>query len=109
MNKISLTLTIVLGLMFVILSSPSFRGGSSLKELTTEPLFRVAVLAVILYVTTQAFGIGLLLTLVFLVCVVIDGAPLEGYMNYGKPVADCDNYADQTPEYPQGAFYPLSA
>ena len=108
MNKISLTLTIILGLMFVILSSPTFRGGYSLKELTTEPLFRVAVLSVILYVTTQAFGMGLLLTLAFLICLVIDGAPLEGYMNYGKPVADCDNYIDQSPQYPQGAFYPLS-
>jgi hypothetical protein len=84
----------------------------SIRSLFSNPLFRALVLFLVVYMAQHDIMMALTITIMFVVVMygvqmsnLLEGMYVENFQTYGKPVADCANYADDNSPQP---VYPLS-
>jgi hypothetical protein len=82
----------------------------SIRSLFSNALFRGLILFLVVYMSHHDMTLALTITIIFVVVMygvqmtnLLEGMYVENFETYGKPVADCSNYADDSsaqPSYP---------
>jgi len=106
--------TYIFGILSVFLAmyGPRLHMGlpRSIRSLFSNSLFRAVILFLVVYMAHQDMIMALTITIIFVVVMygvqmtnLLEGMYVEKFETYGKPVADCSNYANDElaqPAYP---------